>query len=107
MDSSKAAYKNARRLTIVGNLKDNQNGLFKDILATIKFAMVQSVLKFNFQNLTCYTHDGRIYIYLEYVGKDFQGDLDQLLNIEKVKSIYNDLIVLMEPLPGEGQILMD
>ena len=104
MESSKAPYKSARRLTIVGNLKDSQNGLFKDILATINSAMVQSVLKFNFQNLTCYTFDSRIYIYLEYVGKDFQADLDQLLNIEKVKSIYKDLIVLMEPMLGEEQI---
>ncbi len=107
MDTSTVNYKNAQRIALVGDINEKHTDRLKSILKDLNKSMVESVLNYNFQNLTLYTHDDRIYLYIEYVGKDFDADMVQLLKIREVKNLYEDMIALMEPLSGEDQFWVE
>lgn len=101
-DTSKVSYETAQRKAFVGKLNGNQNKALTTELSRINDDVVQKILDYNVQNLTLYVHDSMINLYLEYVGKDFEADLSQLLKSKKVKTIYENLLTLMEPQPETG-----
>jgi L-rhamnose mutarotase len=104
LDTSKIAYKNAQRKAFVGTLNGNQEKILRSILDKINDGMVQKVLDHNIQNLTLYNHDIQIYLYIEYVGKDYQKDRDQLLKMIEVKSIYDSLAMVVAPQSKNGDL---
>jgi len=98
MDTCMVNYKDAQRIALIGEIKDKQETLFKRALKTIHKSMIELFLKYSFQNLTLYTLDNRIYLYFEYVGKNYNEDMAQLLKVQEVKSLTEYLIALMKPL---------
>jgi L-rhamnose mutarotase len=102
LDSSKVSYTNAQRKAYIGNLIGNQLKILKSKLNKIDDEMVQEILNYNIQNLTIYNHANRIYLYFEYVGKDYQTDLNQFLKMKYVKNIYEFQETWMKPQSGSG-----
>jgi len=87
------SYTDAKRFAMVADVDDTKlDELRKDINSVSK-EQIDALTKANIQNVTFYTKDGRIYMYGEYVGKDYEKDKGTL---EAEKATLNSKAVLQK-----------
>jgi len=103
METSKTGYQNSTRIALIGDLKPNQEERLKKIINQLDNRFAANVLDHNFQNLTLYNREERIYLYLEYIGHTFAEDRERALNEKSIRDLTDELNKIMVPVDDKGR----
>lgn len=68
--------------------------VWPEVLATIEAA--------NIRNYSIYHYDGVLFAYMEYIGDDFEGDMEKIANDPKTRDWWAITDPLQQPVEGDS-----